>query len=456
MIKKIILLPVCLSLMGGPVFSIDFSDLVAQIENSYNVRTALLDLEQNRGEIDLMTHPGDIVFSLDPSLKVVTEESESFGGEIALSGAASVKIPLALSAVEKEKLSFSLSALKAKEAAVETAKNDTYIKLFSLYQNIWLLQQEERLLVDEQDAAEVALRSAGERYALGSLTLKALEEAGDDLESVRTDLLENQLSQRVSWFELRSLTGLEEDPVPLAKIVLEIDELPKPPELYDWMIASHPLLKAEREKLNQLVTTLSRLKKADLDMNVKAFFNSVGNNLTASINFDIMDPVLTPSIGFPVYTFVINEIPSSSGGTATWNTGLTFNLSLGTGKSDRLSGEGLELEIEKTRLRIEYLSETVNLALRSAYQQHVRNMTALEEAERNLSLSRDNRKVVEARKELNQVSELDLIVSGNAVTRSEWKIEAARINLEKSWLALLNIAVKLNTDELAIREGGDD
>ena len=84
-----------------------------------------------------------------------------------------------------------------------------------------------------------------------------------------------KFEQRITWFELKSLTSLE------------------------------------------MEQTLERMGKADFDFSVKSFFNSVGNRFTANLNYDFNDPELTPSLTFPLYTF--GEIPSSGSSASTWN-----------------------------------------------------------------------------------------------------------------------------------------
>ncbi|MBB6481307.1 TolC family protein [Spirochaeta isovalerica] len=454
--SKLIGLFLFLLFFSGQIFSTDFKSMVLLIDSSYDVRSAALDVEQSRGQIAALSHPGDVLFSLDPSVKVLTVDDDDvqFGEEVSLTGSASIKIPVGLSALEKEKLAFTQFDLKRKEEALEAARKATFISLYSMYQDIWLLQKEEEILKRELEAEELSYKAASERYALGSITIKALQDAGDSYDEKNEEMLQNSLEQRISWFKLKTVIELEEEPVSLSRIVLDIGELPKPPDLYDWLNTNHPLLKAEREKISQLEQTVDRLGKADLDLSVRAFFNSVNNTVTASVSYDFMNPLITPSVGFPIYTF--GDIPSSSGGSATWNVGMSVSLGLGTGKTDKLTIEDLELEIQRSRYRLDYLSENVNLVLRSAYQQHVKNISSMDEALRNLDLSENNRKIVSARKELNQTSELDLLMSENAMQRSLWKIEAARIAMEKSWLNLLDSALKLDIESLNVREAEND
>ena len=55
---------------------------------------------------------------------------------------------------------------------------------------------------------------------------------------------------------------------------------------------------------------------------------------------------------------------------------------------------------------------------------------------------------METKKELGQASEFDLLESQSLVARAEWKIEAARINTEISWLTLLEDAAWFEKVEL--------
>ncbi len=91
---------------------------------------------------------------------------------------------------------------------------------------------------------------------------------------------------------------------------------------------------------------------------------------------------------------------------------------------------------------------SLNLELRSSHQQLIRNQGALDEAERNLTRSTENHKIMETKKELGQASEFELLESESLVARDEWKIEAARIDTEKSWLTVLEDAAWFEEVEL--------
>jgi outer membrane protein TolC len=440
-----------LLLLSPSVFSYNLESFTDQIDLTYEVQTALLNAKLIGREILYLTHPEDVSFSLNPSVKSITSEGESFGEEIEISGSASAKIPMGLSSLEKERLIFAMDAKELAERAVQRARENVYITIYSLYQKLWLLQQEEKILETEVSVAENSLELLQQRFALGNVSLINLADADESLQEINNSLLQNQLEQRISWFELKSMTFLdmESEPGFLERVELNTEKIPNPPELYQWIRENNTDVINERMKLKQLEQTLKRLENPDFDFSVKSFFNSVENTFTASLNYNFFNPELTPALTFPIYTY--GEIPSSGGSsTSTWNTGLIFNISIGSNRSDKLNGERLKIEIINERAKIDFLIESANLQLRSAYQQHLRDLDALEEAKRGLSRSLENQKIIETKKELGQISSSQFLESESIVERNLWKIEAARINVEKSWLTLVERAIWFKNTALKI------
>lgn len=436
---------------SSSVFSYNLESFTDQIDKTYEVQTALLNAKQIQNEILYLANPQDVSFSLNPTVKATTIEDESFGEEIEVSGSASVKIPLGLSSLEKERLNFSMDALDLAEEAVQNAREKIYIKIYTLYQKLWLLQEEEKILDLEVTVADNSLQLLQQRFAFGNASLLNLSEADETLQEINDSFLQNQLEQRVSWFELKSLTAMDSETEMglLERVELVMEKLPNPPELYQWMIENNPAVIFEKIKLQQMEQTLARLEKSDFDFSVKTFYNSVENTYTASLNYNFFDPELTPALTFPIYTY--GEIPSSgSSSTSTWNMGLTFNISLGTNRSDSLNGELIKVEIMNEKAKIEFFIESANLLLRSAFQQHLRDLDALEQAERVLARSIVNQKIIETKKELGQISASQSLESESIVERSRWKIEAARINVEKSWLSLVESAIWFKNTALKI------
>ena len=89
----------------------NFQTVADQVDKTYDVEYALLEVERLEKEIVALMHPEDYDFALNPTIKAITREDEAFWEEIELSGSASVKIPLGLSDAEMEKYNFSINSL---------------------------------------------------------------------------------------------------------------------------------------------------------------------------------------------------------------------------------------------------------------------------------------------------------------------------------------------------------
>ena len=432
-------------IISTQVFGLNFQTVTDQVDKTYDVEYALLEVERLEREIVALTHPEDYNFALSPTVKANTREDEAFWEEIELSGSASVKIPLGLSDIEKEKLNFSINSLKLAEAAVETARQKAFIKLYNLYQSAWLLQEEEAILQLEVEAAENYSEILQQRFKAGSVSLITLAAADETLQERHDDYSQNILKQRLSWYELMFTSNLDMQREPLEKNELEMEDLPRPSELYGWIEENHPLVDIEKVKLEQLKETIQRMKKPDLDISIKPFINY--DDHSASVNYSFSDPEITTAYSFPVHTF--GEIPPSGGNSVpTWNTGVTVSIALGSNRSDNLTTEALELGLKNAEAKLDFLIDSLNLELRSSYQQLIRNQGALDQAERNLIRSTENHKIMETKKELGQASEFELLESESLVARAEWKIEAARVDTEKSWLTVLESAAWFEEVEL--------
>ena len=240
------------------------------------------------------------------------------------------------------------------EAAVETARQKAFIKLYNLYQNAWLLQVEEAILELEVKAAENYSEILLQRFKAGNVSLITLAAADETLQERHDDYSQNILKQRLSWYELMFTANLDLEKESLEENELEMEDLPRPPELYGWIEENHPLVNIEKIKLVQLEQTIQRMKKPDLDISIKPFINYQDHS--ASVNYSFSDPEITTAYSFPVYTF--GEIPVSGGNSvSTWNTGITVNISLGSNRSDNLNTEALQPGVKSAEAKLEFLIE---------------------------------------------------------------------------------------------------
>ncbi|MDA3940403.1 MAG: TolC family protein [Spirochaetia bacterium] len=435
--RSVLLIVFIVLFVGSQAFGLNFQTVTDQLEKTYDVEFAILEVERLEKEIMALLNPEDFNVGLNPTIKAISLEDGDFGQEIALSGTASLKVPLGLSDLEKEKLNFSLNTLRTAEVSVETAREKAFVKLYNLYQNAWLLQEEEPILELEVRAAENYSEILQQRFETGTVSLITLATADETLQERNDNYSQNILKQRLAWYELMFTVGLEMEPEILEKNTLTMEVLPRPPELNSWIEENHPLVSVERVRIEQLKQTIERMKKPNLDISVKPFLNY--NDHSASMTYSFTNPELTSAYSFPVYTF--GEIPVSSGSSeSTWNTGVTVNISLGSNKSDNLNIDAFVLGLRSAEAKLEFLIESLNLQLRSSHQQLIRNQGALDQSRRDLIRSKDNHKIVETRKDLGQASPFDILESESLVARAEWKIESARITTENSWLSVLEAA----------------
>lgn len=96
MVKKFIIIVTLNFILSASVFSHNLDSFVSQIDNTYEVQSALLNVKAIKSEILLLTHPEDISFSLNPAIKAFTQEGGTFGESIEIYGSASIKIPLGI------------------------------------------------------------------------------------------------------------------------------------------------------------------------------------------------------------------------------------------------------------------------------------------------------------------------------------------------------------------------
>ncbi|MCF6335319.1 MAG: TolC family protein [Spirochaetales bacterium] len=436
--KRSVLLFISIILFGTQSFGLDFLTVIGQLDATFDVKAALLKVEGLEKEIAALSNPEDFSFTLNPTVKVTSQETGAFGEEIDLSGTTSFKIPIGLSAPEREKLENTIDSLVIAKESVITAREKMYFKLYSLYQSVWLLQEEEPVLAMELRAAENYSEIMDQRFTSGAVSLVSLASAEATLQERGDEYSRNILRQRLAWFELMFNADLNMIPESLEKKSLEMTDIPKPPELTDWVEDNHPLVKAERIKLNQMKKSIEEIKKTDLDISIKPFVNYGGHS--ASLSYTFSDPELTAAYSFPVYTY--GEIPAGSGSSSsTCNTGVTVNISLGSNRSDLFNADVEELSLRSAEAGLSYLIESLSLELRSSYQQLIRNQGVYDQAKRNLERSLDNKSIIETKMGLGQTSEFELLEAESIVSRTEWKIESARINTELSWLKVLEDAV---------------
>jgi len=432
-----IILTVLTALAAAPLFGLSFDEVLDTIEENYDMRSARMEVDILEAEARAAASPEDIRFDLDPSLRATSEIDGDFPGETSLSGSTSLFIPLGLSKTERDNLNSLRNSIAAARLKASETYAATYILLFSLYQDLWLLQQEAAVLEAEVKAIELYMELMQERFKTGAIPLSSLNLVEETRIERQEGLIRNGLAQRLAWFELSLNTGIDGDLPILDELDLDMAEISRPPDLEAWIIENHPVIEQSRIGLSQTQQNLDRLMRPDYDFSIRPFLNYQDHSF--SLNYNLVDPEITAGYDFPIDTW--GEIPAGSGSsTETWNTGISFNFSLGSNRNDRLSAEALNISLEKEETRLDYTIQSTLLKVRSAYQQLLRSQELLEYAERNMERSINNRQIVEAKRDLNQAPRHEVLEAEANEARARWKIRDARIDMYKAYLNLLKEA----------------
>ena len=429
--RRIILVVLAAVMFGNNLAAVTFNDIASKLDDLYAVKSAELLKESALKSIKLQQNPGDIAISLSPGVKTTTETGGTFPGELSVSGVLNIKIPLGLSAEEKEKLTSAEDALNIVSDSAETTRRKSFVSLFSLYQSAWLLQEETVVLNAEGEAARTRASNMESQYKNGNVSLSALTAAQEDLQIKEESASQELMKQRIAWYELSFNVDMAIREEVLERYELPIQELPSPPELSVYAYENDNGLKAQELKIEQIKRTITRLENMDMGISVKPFF-SMGDN-AVSLEYNVTDPGITAAYSFPVYTEGSVSTPGGSTGN-TWSGGVTFNLSYNTEKSDSLNGSLEKTALAQETARLDYMHNLLSLQIRTAYQQYLRARDLLEQAERDLARSMDNKKIVETKAELGQAADYEKMEAAASVMRAGWKVESARIELEKSYL----------------------
>ncbi|MGC9311774.1 MAG: TolC family protein, partial [Sediminispirochaetaceae bacterium] len=247
------------ALTSAPLFGLNFDEVLRTIEENYDMQSARLEVQILEAEARAAVSPEDIRFDLDPSLKITSETDGEFAGETSLSGSTSIFIPLGLSSMEQDNLNTIRSSITAARLKASETYTSTYILLFSLYQDLWLLQQEAAVLEAEVKSSELYMELMQERFNAGSLPLSSLSLVEETMIERQEALIRNGLAQRLAWFELSLNTGLDGDMPELEALDFEIEEIPRPPELETWIVENHPLIEQSRIGVEKIRLNLERL-----------------------------------------------------------------------------------------------------------------------------------------------------------------------------------------------------
>lgn len=431
---RIMMLITALTAAEAPLTALEFEDVAGALDEGYNVRAALLEIERLEAEVRAASYPEDPRLSAAPSLKVLSEIDGPFAGETQLTGTSTLTLPLSLSRAERDRLTTIRGSLALARTAADQARAENYVLLYSLYTRLWLLQRESAVLEAELQAGELYAEVMRERFNSGGATLAALNLAEESLIGRREALGRNRLEQNLTWFELSLNTGIEGSLPDLEAAELAVKEVPKPFELEERIAEEHQTIVAVRTAIEALRRDMERELAPDIDISVRPFWSYRDHSVSLAYGFT--DPELSASWSFPVTTW--GEIPSGSGSSVeTWNTGVSVSIAVGTNRVDRLSAGAAGIDIQMEEARVDFLIQSTLLKVRSAYQQLLRARELLEQAQRALERSDAVRATVDARRDLDQAPRYEVLEAAANQARAEWRVLEAETAVTRAHLNLM-------------------
>ncbi|MBU8914283.1 MAG: TolC family protein [Spirochaetales bacterium] len=421
-----------LLVLAGSAGALDLPDVLQRIDQTSEIAEAEAALDLARAELGLARFAGDISFGLQPGVTVSTPETGPFADEIKLSASASVSAPVGLSDAQSVSVEKAAAAVMAAERAVERAYVDARFEVFLLYEQAWLAQMEQETLAIELETARQVVENNERLFESGLISLVALAASEEDSLEAEISYLENSRDRRITWLELAYKIGL--DPTHTLDFeapVIELGDLPLPPELTDWALRTDPAMIAQRERIADLesliVEPVSRNPVDSIRASLSAFSHTV------AVTYNTGASSLSGS-----YSFIaaIGGSDETSGPTQTWDIGLSVSLGIQTQRERALELETLTAELEKERERLLFLEDVVTLQVRAKYQQYLLTQGAAEQSARVYEHAQSNLELVQERFLQDRATQLDVVSAETQLVRAETQLTIARAREQEAKLAV--------------------
>ena len=420
------------------ISGLSFDEVIKKINETEEVKTAQLALLVAQKQLDLLRYPGNISGGVQPSGK--TTDSA-----LALSGSASLSIPLGLTETAQLNVSKTEDNLKLAETALSEARARALFNLYSKYQSAWLDQEERNVIEDEVKAAEASYAVMRSKFEAGDVSLIELAVAEEKLTQARESSIKGRLNERITWFELASAAGLNLNSSSVEEAIPKEGSLPKPPELSGKAYMNLSSIQNEIVKVKQIEDEINKLRNIDSGLSLKTFFNYETHSASAEYNFT------SPNLTF-AYSFPIATVPFGTGGTSSgtagsagstdslWNAGLSINLSLKTGKLTPLERASLNAALRLEESKLSFLKSSADLNVRTKYQQWILAGDMVKQVLRNLERAKNNKDILETKSNLGLAGEDALLEATALISRAEWNVSRARIEQEKARIAAASAA----------------
>ena len=416
--------------------SLSFSDLVKDVENTSGYKIALQAYEKILREENFYSHPGDAELTAQPAVKNQTTEWGA-QGQTDLTMSTGISFFLGKSLIQEDRYRAAVRAVRAAQMELSSTRREEILSLYILYSELWLLQQEEPVLVDEKLLAEDRYNRFLQLYENGSATLMDVEDASDELQLAEDSINQNLLKQRLTWFSLlQARGGMKNEQIieipDLNEFWFEVSTEEKPGTISGQVLETS----AERQKqINTIISlkeTSSRLEQLDWNLQFKPFFSYGDHDWTLTYNLENRNMNFDYSFPVATYNRLTNQTNQDS-----WITGVSIVLSFGTGKSDKLETDVYQSEILLQEELLHEQTDKLSLELRSVYQRLLQAVESLKQAETSLQRQIRLTEAVNTRFEAGQALKSDSFSADIAERRSQWKKASARIEVQQAYLTLM-------------------
>ncbi len=424
-------------------WSLSFPDVVAGLEKSTTVQTAILDLRTVEQQRSIALFPGDIDVSVTPSVAAVSQEGGAFAEQTELSAALSVLIPIGLSTERRIAVESSQDALIRAENDLVSARADAYLTLFRFYRTAWLAQRETEVLQTELDAAREQARVVRQLFERGEASVLDLNSAEDDLNTAETAVIAGTLAKRISWLELAYFAQLN----PNEEVVLEpisdrFSELPRPPDLTEWANEHSPVVAQYRDQITAYNREIGAIRETVLPPTFRTTF--AGWDQTASVSFSAANPAVGLNYTVPITTFGSDPGGSASSNADTWQVGVSVTLPLRAGESGQLERTSLLTKISQMETQLRLIQDTIALQIRSRYQQYVLSNDSVDQALRAIGLTQMTLDTIVTRRENQQATLSEELLARAQLARSQFRYDSAVSNRQETKLLTAQAASYLD------------
>lgn len=437
-------------------FGFGLQDALARADESPAVRSAAAAVAAAHSNLDRLEYAGDFSLSGGPQAKATTEFTEQFPEQTVVSGTLSAKLPLGLSNSTKLQVKQARAALETAQQRLAQTKDLAYEAVYALYMTVWLTQEEQRVIASELEAARAYSAALEEQFQSGKISLVDLRSAEDDLRRSEAAASKGKLDHRLSWLRLATALGLPFTPeTPNLSPDPQVDktvELPKPPELVSWALERDIDLQSVKNEITGVEDRLSLLRQPDLSSTLQLSGGVADHSFSLSYTFD--QPQLAASYAIPFYSQ--GTIPGSNSAnlTSTWNVGMAFSLSLALGKGSELETESLRIEQEQNGERLAELRGSLQLDIRSRYQEWLTSVEEVGQAQAALARAETNRTIVESRRNLGLASDYEVLQVQALSERARFAVSAAQSTARVKFLAAANAAGYLGNVLEGFEKGG--